>query len=48
MTTLTNTGTIYIDIDERLVLYAVKTPPTEYYIVTTNKIIKLSEPETSM
>ena len=48
MTTLTNTGAIYVDIDERLILYAVKTPPTEYYIVTTNKIIKLSEPETSM
>jgi hypothetical protein len=48
MSTLTNTGTIYVDIDERLTTYAVKTPPTEFYIVTENKIIALSEPETSM
>ena len=40
--------TFIVHVAERLTLYAVKTPPTEYYITTENKIVKLSEPETSM
>ena len=36
--------TFYVDVDERLTLYAVKTPPTKYYI----NFREIGPPETSM